>query len=105
MTRLPLLVILALTACDASASHPLCVAGHPAPRSHFVTYAGLPPRAGYQRDHIIPLCLGGADALANLQYQPLALAHAKDAQERRACEAFCRGQLTLEQARAPFRRD
>ncbi len=80
----------------------LCIAGHPAPR-HNVTYAGLPPRHGYQRDHVIPLCLGGPDTLANLQYQPLATAEVKDRLEWSTCEAYCRGEITLDQARSRFR--
>ena len=86
-------------------AQPLCVDGHPAHRSPDVTYAGLPPKHGYQRDHIIPLCLGGPDTRDNLQYQPIAEAKLKDAQERQACEAYCRGQISLDQARAQFQRD
>lgn len=84
---------------------PLCVNGHPAPRDPNLTYAGLEPRHGYQRDHIIPPCLGGSDTRDNLQYQPLAEAHIKDHRERQACEAYCAGRITLDQARAQFKRE
>jgi len=40
---------------------------------------------------IVPLCLGGPDVRANLQYQPWPEARAKDEREREACEAYCRG--------------
>lgn len=77
----------------------LCVNGRPAPRAAGVTYGGLPPRLGYQRDHRQPLCLGGADDAANVRYQPLDEALAKDKDEQRACEAYCRGEISLEAAR------
>ena len=53
------------------------------------SYAGLAPMHGYQRDHNVPLCLGGADVRANLAYQPLAEAHVKDEAEWRICRAVC----------------
>lgn len=81
---------------------PLCINGHPAKRLPNISYAGLPPRHGYQRDHIIPLCLGGPDTRDNLQYQPLDQAYAKDQLERQACEQYCRGEITLDQARRRF---
>jgi hypothetical protein len=83
----------------------LCIGGHPAPRSHSVTYGGLHTRPGYERDHIIPLCLGGTDTRDNLQYQPTHEARAKDVRERHACEAYCRGDVSLDAARAQFHRE
>jgi hypothetical protein len=80
----------------------LCTNGHPAHRPPDVTYAHLLPRPGMQRDHIIPLCLGGSDTLDNLQYQPWPQARIKDEAERRACEAYCAGLITLDEARARF---
>jgi 5-methylcytosine-specific restriction endonuclease McrA len=43
---------------------------------------------GYVIDHIIPLCAGGADVPSNMQWQTAAAAKAKDATERRECEAL-----------------
>lgn len=40
---------------------------------------------GYVIDHIIPLCAGGADAPANMQWQTLADSYKKDAIERATC--------------------
>ncbi len=49
-----------------------------------------PGRAGYEHDHVVPLCLGGADTDANLAWQPLDEAREKDALERHACIQVCR---------------
>ena len=43
---------------------------------------------GYVIDHIQPLCAGGADAPANLQWQTLADSKMKDRDERRQCAAL-----------------
>jgi len=40
---------------------------------------------GYVRDHIKPLCAGGADATWNMQWQTTKDARAKDYEERREC--------------------
>ena len=40
---------------------------------------------GYWRDHILPLACGGPDAVANLQWQTIADAKAKDKWERTGC--------------------
>ena len=40
---------------------------------------------GFIRDHIVPRCAGGPDAVANLQWQTALDAKAKDAVERRQC--------------------
>lgn len=47
-------------------------------------------RSGYEHDHVIPLCLGGADTEANLVWQPLDEAREKDRLERHACIQVCR---------------
>src|SRR6266704_6986230 len=39
---------------------------------------------GYWKDHIVPLACGGPDTVANLQWQTIADARAKDRQERTA---------------------
>lgn len=36
-------------------------------------------------DHIVPLCAGGADRAANMQWQTRSAAKAKDRDERRLC--------------------
>lgn len=90
-----------LAACGpAQSEKALCVDGHPRHRASYVSYGGLPPRHGFERDHIVPLCLGGADSRDNVQYQPWPDASIKDRREWAACEAFCRGQLSMERARA-----
>lgn len=38
---------------------------------------------GYVRDHIVPLCRNGADTVANMQWQTVAAAKAKDRWECR----------------------
>lgn len=45
---------------------------------------------GHQVDHIVPLCLGGADNDPNVQVQPIEEAAAKDQLEVWACIAVCR---------------
>ena len=50
----------------------------------------LPPLKNNERDHIVPLCLGGADTLKNMMYQPLKDARKKDRLEAYACRQVCR---------------
>lgn len=40
---------------------------------------------GYVIDHVRPLCAGGADAAANMQWQTVADAKAKDREEVKLC--------------------
>lgn len=40
---------------------------------------------GWIKDHIIPLCAGGPDAVTNMQWQTVADAKAKDRAERAEC--------------------
>jgi len=40
---------------------------------------------GWVVDHIVPLCLGGADTPANMPWQDREAAAKKDLEERRAC--------------------
>ena len=47
---------------------------HPCPSTGKTT--GACP--GYVRDHIVPLCKGGADSVSNMQWQTRADAKAKD---------------------------
>ena len=43
---------------------------------------------GYVVDHITPLCAGGPDKPANMQWQEYRASLLKDAQERRTCRAL-----------------
>jgi hypothetical protein len=54
---------------------------HPCPSTGRTT--GACP--GYVRDHIVPLACNGPDAVANLQWQTVQAAKAKDKWERRNC--------------------
>lgn len=49
--------------------------------------AGRGKCPGYVVDHIEPLCAGGADLPANMQWQTLADSKAKDIEERKLCRA------------------
>jgi hypothetical protein len=40
---------------------------------------------GYVRDHVVPLCAGGADAVGNMQWQTVKDGKRKDRMERRMC--------------------
>jgi hypothetical protein len=62
-------------------------------------------RNEYELDHIIPRCLDGSNDPGNLQLQPWAAAKEKDDLEARVCRQYCAGALTLEQARARFKRE
>lgn len=109
-----LAIVLALTCASPALAGPLCVNGHPAKRSPYVTYGGLKARPSYERDHFIPLCLGGADIRVpfpfsppgplnpgNVWYQKYPYpAKDKNSDEWRLCEAYCRGDLDLLTARA-----
>jgi hypothetical protein len=57
--------------------------GHPCPS----TGENRGPCPGYVIDHIKPLACGGADDPSNMQWQTKAEAKAKDAWERRDCQA------------------
>jgi hypothetical protein len=56
-------------------------------------------------DHIVPLELGGANDLDNLQVQPLEESLEKDRLENDVHHRFCAGELTLEQAQSMFHRE
>lgn len=55
--------------------------GHPCP----TTGAARGPCRGWIVDHVKPLCAGGADHPSNMQWQTVADAKRKDADERRLC--------------------
>lgn len=40
---------------------------------------------GYVKDHIVPLCAGGADVVGNMQWQTVLDAKIKDRSEREMC--------------------
>lgn len=59
----------------------------------------------YEDDHLVPLCLGGADTPANRWPEPISGArgsYAKDRLEIYACRAVCSGQLDLRTAQSWF---
>ncbi len=61
--------------------------------------------ADYEVDHIVPRCLDGPNTLDNLQLQLWPRARIKDIEEAEVCRTYCAGEITLEEARAKFRRD
>ena len=81
------------------------------PRSHAVTaefqrenpcpstgkMAGACP--GFIKDHVTPLCAGGADSVSNIQWQTIEDAKTKDRSERESCRAL-RG-LRISQKESP----
>jgi hypothetical protein len=59
-----------------------------AARDAFKRETGFPKgRPGYVIDHIIPLACGGQDSTANMQWQTVEAAKAKDKTERKGCRA------------------
>jgi hypothetical protein len=72
----------------------------------FREYGIEPPqgaaRGEWEIDHLIPLCLGGADEAANLWPQHEATYRAKDRLEVRACREVCAGRLSLSDAQGWF---
>lgn len=51
-------------------------------------------------DHLIPLELGGSNALTNLWPEPIASAHIKDRLENELHARVCSGQLTIQDAQS-----
>lgn len=47
--------------------------------------------AGYVIDHVVPLCAGGLDVAANMQWQAIKSAKAKDREEAALCRKMKRG--------------
>ena len=47
----------------------------------------------FELDHIVPLCLGGTNAVSNLQLQHWSDAKYKDSLERQVCRAYCAGKV------------
>jgi len=66
-------------------------------KSQIAAEYGNIPRSqwsGYEFDHLIPLCAGGSDSLANLWPQPISEAKMKDVLEDEICSAMKAGTLT-----------
>lgn len=88
------LALLALTvAADADAA----VKRSAKVRADFVRMAACPatrlhrlPCKGWIIDHVVPLCAGGPDTTANMQWQTIPDARAKDRIEKRQCAAMRR---------------
>jgi hypothetical protein len=80
------IVIMALVSAVAG------VAQSPRRRATVVAFekaTGYPHgRPGYVVDHVIPLCAGGPDVAANLQWQTTAASYVKDGFERALCAAM-----------------
>ena len=83
-----LLCWLSLGTVDAACvHHPI---RHRAVQRQFLRQTGYPHgRPGYVVDHIVPLCLGGPDAVSNMQWSALAESYVKDKQERALCRHAC----------------
>ncbi len=67
---------------------------------HRVVYR--PGVSGAELDHIVPLCLGGADTDRNIQVQPWPQAREKDEFEWFACRQVCGGMVPLATAQGWF---
>jgi hypothetical protein len=75
---------------------------HPTPRG----LSPLPPRHGFERDHLVSLCLGGTDDASNVWYQPIGEARVKDRLEAAVCRLVCdEHRMPLSEAQAGFRTD
>ena len=85
---LALACCVALVPCLASASeHRSLEVKHEFQRQHPCPSTGRPTGAcpGYIKDHVLPLDCGGPDTAANLQWETVAAAKAKDRWERKGC--------------------
>jgi hypothetical protein len=56
------------------------------------------PHPGYEIDHLVPLCLGGADTIKNLWPQLRKEAQAKDKLEAELCRMACKGEIDTAEA-------
>lgn len=83
-----------------------CVNGHPRHRVPGVTYGHKPAMRGHERDHYIPLGLGGPDIAANVHYQILIpFAEHKNDEERELERAACAGEVSFPDARQQLAED
>ena len=93
--RLTIMLLLVLAAGCDTLHGPSCVPRRDADgriarssvaRQEFLRLTGYPKgRPGYVVDHIVPLACCGADTPANMQWQTVAEARAKDRVERQDC--------------------
>jgi hypothetical protein len=74
---------------------------HPCP-STGLTYGACP---GYVKDHLMPLCAGGADAVENLAWEEVAESRAKDVEEDRLCQLMRMRQIRADIDRAGLCRE
>lgn len=83
-----LLLFLLFAATAAQARDPAQVRAfrhtHPCPATHSTTGAC----SGWVVDHLVPLCGGGADKPANMQWQRTAESYKKDTRERAYCKCI-----------------
>ena len=81
-----ILGILAVSTAGASEHRSLEVK-HEFQRQHPCPATGSPTGRcpGYIKDHVVPLACGGPDSVANLQWQTIRDAKAKDRWERKEC--------------------
>jgi hypothetical protein len=63
---------------------------------------GHAARAEWEIDHLVPLCLGGADEAANLWPQNRTTFRQKDQREAHACREVCAARLSLATAQGWF---
>lgn len=76
-------------------------------RSVFVAYgiAYPPARGAYELDHLVPLELGGSNAIANLWPEPAATFHDKDQSENALHRRVCAEELGLDMAQREMAAD
>lgn len=82
-------------------------------RDRILAKYNLPPgpHPDHEIDHLIPLCLGGADDDSNLWAQPRRTieerwnAEAKDRLERRLCNLVCAGEVEISDAQEAIATD
>jgi hypothetical protein len=65
----------------------------------------LPPKVGAERDHIVPLCLGGPDSASNMRYQPWDTARRRDRLEAAGREVCDKHTTSLSDGWAIFQGD
>jgi hypothetical protein len=89
---LAVLLALSLGASPSAKNHRSTAAKNAFKRAQACPSTGQPrgPCPGWIIDHIVPLCAGGADTPANMQWQTRADSLVKDRSERQTCQALRR---------------